>query len=134
MVFQRFQCRHRSFPRGFMRLQEAFKTVRNASKTLQTTKRLFELAAAASKPASLSAAAPRRLQDVSKMPPRCFQDAQGSPKRPNTQDTRKTNGVSTFSVSAQLVFKNIAIRVLCWVYLIVFNICLNDVYFIVNHF
>jgi len=124
MVFQRFQPRAKSLARG---LQDAFKTpprgLQDAPRRLQDAPRRSKTAPRRLQdaprrlqdaPRRLQDAprclqdAPRRLQDAPKrpkMPLRCSQDAQGSPKRLILEKLRKTNGFSTFSVSLQLVFK-----------------------------
>ena len=75
MVFQRFRYRHSLFSRGFMRLQEAFKTVQNASKT---TPRRFKPPRGSSNQLQQHQNQHRyqqQLQDGSKTSPRCLQDA-----------------------------------------------------------
>jgi hypothetical protein len=83
--------KHRGKPMVFQRFQRRAKSL---ARGLQDVPRRFK------RP-------PRRPQDGSKT----LQDAQGSLKRLNRQNIRKTNGFQRFSVSAQLSLPNALLRI-----------------------
>ena len=97
IVCKRTPRRPKTLQDGSKTLQDAPRRLRDGSKTLQDGFKTLQNAS-------------KTLQNVSQMPPRCFQDAQGSRKAPKLQNTKKTNGFPKVSVSEQLVFKRFLVK------------------------